>query len=137
MRIKVLGRQFDCNENQIDEIQLVTDATIKNDNGTFIIDYTEASENSEDNISTRLRVTDKKMTMTKLSVVSSTLEFEENKNYKSIYSTVYGNFKMIISTMEYKCSLNNDGLGEINLKYLVNIGDGEPYTNVLNINIYE
>ncbi len=137
MRIKVIGQQFDCDDNKIDEIQLITEATIKKEGGLFIIDYTESSENADDNITTRLRVTEKKLIMTKLSMVSSTLEFEVDKKYHSIYSTIYGDFKMIISTMEYNCNLNKDGVGDIYLKYMVNLGDGEPYSNALQISLYE
>jgi len=137
MRIKVLGQQFDSENNKIDEIQLITDATIKNENGLFIIDYTESSENADDNVTTRLRVTEKKLIMTKLSMVSSTLEFEVDEKYHSIYSTIYGDFKMIISTMEYNYNLNEDGVGDIYLKYMVNLGDGEPYSNALQISLYE
>ena len=137
MRIKVIGQQFDCDNNKIDEIQLITEATIKSDNGLFIIDYTESNENANDNVSTRLRVADNKLVMTKLSMVSSTLEFEVGKKYHSVYSTIYGDFKMVISTLEYDYNLNKDGVGDIRLKYMVNLGDGEPYTNVLKISLYE
>ena len=137
MRIKVIGQQFDCDNNKIDEIQLITEATIKSENDLFIIDYTESNENANDNVSTRLRVADNKLVMTKLSMVSSTLEFEIGKKYHSIYSTIYGDFKMVISTLEYDYNLNKDGVGDIRLKYMVNLGDGEPYTNVLEISLYE
>lgn len=137
MRIKVTSQQFDCDNNKIDEIQLITDATVKEENGLFIIDYTETNENSEDNISTRLRIGEKRLVMTKLSMVSSTLEFEVGKKYDSIYRTIYGNLKMVITTLEYKSSLNKYGIGEIDLKYLVNLGDNDPYTNILKISVYE
>ena len=137
MKIKVIGQQFDCDNNKIDEIQLITEATIKKENDLFIIDYTESNENADDNITTRLRITDKKLIMTKLSMVSSTLEFEVDKKYTSVYSTVYGDFKMVISTLEYNYNLSNDGIGEILLKYVVTMANSEPYTNVLRINLYE
>lgn len=137
MRIKVIGQQFDDDNNKIDEIQLITEATVKNDNDIFIIDYTESNENADDNVTTRLRVTGKKLIMTKLSMVSSTLEFEVDKKYYSIYSTIYGDFKMVISTIEYDYNLNSDGTGNIYLKYVVNLADSEPYINVLQISLYE
>ena len=137
MRIKLIGQQFDLENNKIHEIELITEATIKKENDLFIIDYTESSENNEDNITTRLRVTDKKLIMTKLSMVSSTLEFEVNKKYNSIYSTAYGDFAMVISTLEYEYNLSTEGTGDIYLKYVVNLANSEPYTNVLRINIYQ
>ena len=70
-------------------------------------------------------------------MVSSTLEFEVDKKYYSIYSTIYGDFKMVISTIEYDYNLNKDGTGNIYLKYVVNLADSEPYTNVLQISLYE
>lgn len=137
MRIKVIGQQFDHDDNMVDEIQLVTDAEIKKENNLFIIDYTENNENTDENITTRLRATDKKLVMTKLGMVSSTLEFEVNKKYNSVYSTIYGDFKMVISTIYYDYNISEDGTGYISLKYMVNLGENEPYTNVLNIILYK
>lgn len=136
MRIKVHGQQIDNNNNIIDEIQLVTDAIIKKENNLLIVDYTEDEQDDNEIIKTRLRISDNKLSMTKLSTLSSTLEFEVNKQYYTVYSTIYGDFQMVISTLEYTNSLNDNGIGEITLKYRITIGNNEPYINNLKIKIF-
>ncbi len=136
VKIKVTGQQFGQDGNKIDEIQLITEAKATKSGDVFIIDYTEKSENQEDDIKTRIRATKEKLTLTKISIVSSTLEFEKNKSFKSSYSTPYGNINMTLATSDYLLNLDNDGFGNIHLMYDISLGDSEAYTNVLNIDIY-
>lgn len=137
MRIKILTEQFDSNENKLDEIFLVTEGTIRKENDLFIIDYKENVEDSDEDIITRLRVSKNKLVMTKLGMLSSTLEFEVGKKCNSIYSTIYGDFKMVISTLNYDYRIEENNTGYITLKYKISLGSNDPYINVLSINLYE
>jgi len=137
MKIKILTEQLDYEENKLDEILLITEATIKREDDMLIIDYKEDAENPDEDIITRIRLTDKKLIMTKLGILSSTLEFESGKKYNTIYSTAYGNFKMVISTKSYDYNINENNTGYINLKYVITIGDSQSYINKLSINLYE
>lgn len=137
MKIKILTEQLDYEENKLDEILLITEATIKKEDNMLIIDYKEDAENPDEDIITRIRLTDKKLIMTKLGILSSTLEFESGKKYNTIYSTAYGNFKMVISTKSYDYNINENNTGYINLKYVITIGDSQSYINKLSINLYE
>ncbi len=137
MKIKILTEQLDYDENKLDEILLITEATVKKEDDMLIIDYKEDAENPDEDIITRIRLTDKKLIMTKLGIISSTLEFELGKKYNTIYSTAYGNFKMVISTKSYDYSINENNTGYINLKYVITIGDSQSYINKLSINLHE
>lgn len=137
MKIKILTEQLDYEENKLDEILLITEATVKKEDDMLIIDYKEDAENPDEDIITRIRLTDKKLIMTKLGIISSTLEFEIGKKYNTIYSTAYGNFKMVISTKSYDYSINENNIGYINLKYVITIGDSQSYINKLSINLHE
>jgi len=137
MKIKILTEQLDYEENKLDEILLITEATVKKEDDMLIIDYKEDAENPDEDIITRIRLTDKKLIMTKLGIISSTLEFEIGKKYNTIYSTAYGNFKMVISTKSYDYSINENNTGYINLKYVITIGDSQSYINKLSINLHE
>ncbi len=137
MKIKILTEQLDYEENKLDEILLITEATVKKEDDMLIIDYKEDAENPDEDIITRIRLTDKKLIMTKLGIISSTLEFEPGKKYNTIYSTAYGNFKMVISTKSYDYNINENNTGYINLKYLITIGDSQSYINKLSINLHE
>ena len=137
MKIKILTEQLDYDENKLDEVLFIAEATVKIEDNILIIDYKENGENPEEDIITRVRVTDKKLIMTKIGILSSRLEFEVGKKCKSIYSTPYGNFKMVITTKSYECSINENNTGYINLKYVIKIGESESYINRLSIKLYE
>ncbi|QSX05256.1 DUF1934 domain-containing protein [Sedimentibacter sp. zth1] len=136
MRIKIIGKQIDNDNNIIDELELVTNAVVKKENDFMVFDYVEASENDEDTIKTRLRVSTDRLVMTKISSLSSTLEFEKNKKYYSVYSTIYGDLQMEIYTLEYAHNLNDEGYGEILLKYRISISNNAPYVNILSIKTF-
>jgi uncharacterized beta-barrel protein YwiB (DUF1934 family) len=136
LKIKILTEQLDNDENKLDEVLFLSEATIKKEDNVLIIDYKEDCDSPEGAIITRIRATDKKLIMTKIGMLSSTLEFEVGKKCKSIYSTAYGNFKMVINTKSYEYSINENNTGSINLKYLIRIGDSESYINRLSINLY-
>jgi uncharacterized beta-barrel protein YwiB (DUF1934 family) len=136
MKIKILTEQLDYKENKLDEILLITEATVKKEDNMLIIDYKENAEDPDDDINTRIRLTDNKLVMTKIGIVSSTIEFESGKRFNSIYSTGYGNFKMVITTKSVDYKINEDGTGYINLKYMIKIGESDSYINRLNITLY-
>lgn len=136
MKIKILTEQLDYKENKLDEILLITEATVKKEDNMLIIDYKENAEDPDDDINTRIRLTDNKLVMTKIGIVSSTIEFEPGKRFNSIYSTGYGNFKMVITTKSIYYKINEDGTGYINLKYMIKIGESDSYINRLNITLY-
>lgn len=137
MKIKILTEQLDNKENKLDEILLITEATVKKEDDMLIIDYKEDGEDPDEDIVTRIRLTDKKLIMTKIGILSSTLEFEVGKKYNTLYSTAYGNFKMVISTKSYDFNINENNAGFINLKYMIKIGDSESYINKLSITLHE
>ena len=137
MKIKILTEQLDHDENKLDEVLFLAEATVKKEDNILIIDYKEDGESPEEGIITRVRATDKKLIMTKIGILSSTLEFEVDKKCKSIYSTAYGNFKMVITTKNYEYSINENNTGYIKLKYEIKIGESDSYINRLCINLYE
>ena len=136
MKIKILTEQLDFDENKLDEVLFISEASIKKEDDVLIIDYKEEGQSPEEDIITRIRLKDKRLTMTKIGILSSTLEFEVGKKCKSIYSTTYGNFKMLIDTKSFDYKINDNNTGYINLKYVINIGDSESYINKLSINLF-
>lgn len=134
MKIIITGKQIDDQNNIIDKIELSTNAKITIKDNQLIYDYEEtAVDNTDDIIKTRLRVYPERVVMTKISSLSSTLEFEKNKTYYSVYSTIYGDLQMEIYTMEYENNLDETGQGEITLKYKITIGNKTSYINILNV----
>lgn len=134
MRIRIIGKQVDTNNNVMDKIELTTDVKLHSENGVLIFDYLE--NNSNDIIKTRLRATSKKLIMTKICSLSSTLEFEKDKNYTSVYSTVYGDLNMEIFTESYSFKETKDGFHKIDLSYKIKLGDSSPYVNILSIETF-
>ncbi len=137
MKIKILTEQLDFDENKLDEVLFISEASVKKEDDTLIIDYKEEGQSPEEDLITRIRLKDKRLTMTKIGILSSTIEFEVGKKCKSIYSTTYGNFKMLIDTKSFDYKINDDNTGYINLKYVINIGDSESYINKLSISLFE
>ena len=136
MKIKILTEQLDFDENKLDEVLFISEASIKKEDDVLIIDYKEEGQSPEEDIITRIRLKDKRLTMTKIGILSSTIEFEVGKKCKSIYSTTYGNFKMLIDTKSFDYKINDNNTGYINLKYVINIGDSESYINKLSISLF-
>lgn len=137
MKIRILTEQLDNDENKLDEVLFLSEASVKKEDNVLIIDYKEDGDCPEEDIITRVRATENKLIMTKIGMLSSTLEFEVGKKCKSVYSTAYGSFKMIINTKSYDYSINENNTGSIILKYVIRIGDSESYINKLTINLYE
>lgn len=134
MRIRIIGKQVDTNNNIMDKIELTTDVNLHLEGDVLIFDYLE--NNNNDIIKTRLRATSKKLIMTKICSLSSTLEFEKDKKYTSIYSTVYGDLNMEILTESYDFIKTEDGFHKINLTYKIKLGESSPYVNILSIETF-
>lgn len=136
VKLKVSTIQTIDNANNEDTIQLITEGTIDKDDECFIINYDESDITETKGSKTRLKIYENKMLMVKIGNFSSKMEFQENVNYNTIYTTPYGAFNMDFLTTKYDYSLDINGRGIIYVEYKIIFAKSEEGFNKLKIEIF-
>lgn len=135
VKVKITTIQTIDDAGNEDNIEMITEATIEKFDDYFIINYDESGLTETKGSRTRLKIYKNKMTLTKIGIISSKMEFEVNKNYSDIYSTPYGSFDLDFFTIDYQNSLDDYGRGSVYVEYKIIFGkSGESY-NKLKIDI--
>lgn len=135
VKVKITTIQTIDDAGNEDNIEMITEATIEKFDDYFIINYDESGLTETKGSRTRLKIYKNKMTLTKIGIISSKMEFEINKNYSDIYSTPYGSFDLDFFTIDYQNSLDDYGRGSVYVEYKIIFGkSGESY-NKLKIDI--
>jgi len=135
VKVKITTIQTVDSAGNLDEIELVTEATLEKIDNCFIVNYDESELTETKGSRTRLKIYKNKMRMTKIGAFSSKMDFEKAKSYKNIYTTPYGSFDLAFYTDSYLNSLDDSGRGNIFVEYKIVFGkSGESY-NKLKIDI--
>lgn len=136
IKLKITTTQTIDKAGNEDVIELVTEA-VRETQGDFIIITYDESDISENRLSkTKMKIYKDKMIMTKVGEISSRMEFEENKNYKNVYSTPYGNFDLEFKTFQFNNTLDELGKGSIYIEYKIIFAGSDESLNKIIIDIF-
>lgn len=136
IKIKILTIQTVDKAGNEEEIEIMTEATLKKFDDYFEINYDESKITDIEGSKTRLKVYKNKLNMIKIGGFSSKMEFEVGKNYKNIYTTPYGSFDIYFQTEVFEFNLDENGRGTVYIEYKIVFAETEENYNKMKIEIY-
>lgn len=134
--LKITGRQF--SENDEDRMEFITEGKLYERNGAKYLMYDESEFSGFPGCKTTLKLTDGCIRMRRVGSSAGTgteLVFEKGKRFSSRYHTPYGNFELELLTNDIVNNLTEDGLGNIDIDYQVNLGGIAEGRNKLKIEV--
>lgn len=134
--LKITGRQF-AEENE-DRMEFVTEGKLYERNGSKYLVYEESEFSGFPGCKTTLKLTGDCLRMKRIgkrSEVGTELVFEKGKRFSSQYQTPYGALELELVTNEVKNNLSEEGLGDIDIDYQVNLGGIAEGHNKLRIEV--
>lgn len=135
IKLKIITVQTVDEAGNEDVIEILTEATLKNADDCFIIDYDESEITGQKGCRTRLKIYKDKMLMTKVGNISSKMEFQQGMKHSNLYSTPYGSFNLDFITEVYNYNLNENGKGSVYVEYNIRFADSNESYNKLSIDI--
>ena len=134
IKIKVVGSQSRYSKKE-EKIELLTDASFDKKDDCYIIIYDESDLTGMEGSKTKLKAEKDKLIMTKFGTVSSNIEFIVGKRYNTGYLTSLGLIDMEILTTKYETLITDEGVGNIDIEYKVNLSGFEESLNKLHIEL--
>ncbi|MBG0765016.1 MAG: DUF1934 domain-containing protein [Tissierellales bacterium] len=135
VRMKVVGIQKTDN-SEGEKIELFTEGIFYKKNGTYCYEYEDTKLADEGGGKTKLVLEGKVLTMEKSgSLSASNMTFEKGKKHKSAYLTPYGQLNLEVLTTKFQSEVDDEGKGNIDLEYTLNLSGGEKTINNLHIEI--
>lgn len=134
--LKITGRQF--SENDEDRMEFITEGKLYERNGVKYLMYDESEFSGFPGCKTTLKLTDGCIRMRRVGSSAGTgteLVFEKGKRFSSRYHTPYGNLELELLTNDIVNNLTEDGLGNIDIDYQVNLGGIAEGRNKLKIEV--
>ncbi len=132
-RINIIGTQIV--DGVADTVELNTEGTFYEKNGSFYISYDENPDNGYKNCKTTLKITgEDRAVMMRSGDYESHLIIEPNRRNVCQYTTLYGNMLLGISSVEIENKLNSLG-GEATIKYSIDLEAALLSENELKIQV--
>lgn len=122
VQVLVRGIQHDISDEAIEQIYQGHYAYRQN---THYIRYAEIDENgvqSAANGSNLLKIKDNSIHLIKKGMITTRMEFDTLKNYRSSYQTPYGTFQMEIATEKLSVSQDREGI-HLDIAYQLSMND--------------
>ena len=133
--LKIVGQQI----NQLGEdaeVELITEGKYYQKGETTYLVYEESKLSGIEGCTTTLKINKDNIKMKRYGLLSSEIEFEKGKKYKTRYSTAMGNIEMEIFTQSIKNSINSTKAeGQLNIEYDINLLGLTEGRNTINIEI--
>ena len=134
IKVNIKGTQIDV-EGEKNIIELITEGKFYKKNESYYIVYDESEISGMEGSTTTLKIEDGKISMKRFGSNNSKLVFEKGKKHRSIYETQYGNMDMEVMTSNLDVNILDEGKGNIDLTYRMNISDMVEVYNTLSIKI--
>lgn len=132
-RINIVGTQIVDGEK--DFVEIDTDGTFYEKNGSFYISYEESDDSGYKNCKTTLKITgEKKAVMIRAGDYESHLIIEPERRNVCQYTTLYGDMLLGISSVEIKNNLTHNG-GDALIRYSIDIDTALVSENELKIQV--
>ena len=119
-----------------DKIEMKTVGTIEHKDDSYIIRYTEAIENSNASLKSKLTIAkdESKVEMMKSGPYSSLLIIEKSKRHLCNYGTEYGEMLLGISASRIVNNMTEDG-GDMYFKYTIDVNSALVSENEIYLNV--
>ena len=134
--LKITGRQLSESEEE-DQMEFVTEGQMYDREGTRYILYEESEFSGFPRCRTSLKLKGETVKMKRLSPqgYGSEMIFEKGKRFYSKYRTPYGDIDMEVLTDTVVSNLSEEGFGDIDIEYQINLGGMAEARNRLHIEV--
>ncbi len=134
--LSITGTVSDKESNVQDTMEFSTEGSVYRENDSTCVSYAESEISGMEGTTTTVRLEDGKISVIRLGVVNSIMEFEEGKRNVTMYSTPYGDITMGILTQGVDVAYNEkqDPIN-VRVKYAIDVEGVENSQNVLDIKI--
>lgn len=133
--LKIRGTQSDGGEES--DIEFFTEGDIMRWGHGWKLSYQESEISGMEGATTVIHAMKEKVTMHRKGEYGARMEFKKGLPFLGSYQTPYGELRLQLYPTIVRCELEEDGLGEIELKYQLEIGDAGVGVNHLQIDIME
>lgn len=123
--IRVLGRQYD--EEESDEMEVVTTGFYRQKNGNHYIFYNEMIEGFDEPTRNTIKIMDegRRVRIIKKGVINAQINLEQGKNYQFVYTTPYGQISVGTKVEQLDCEIEEERIRisavyamEVNYEYV-------------------
>jgi len=132
VRLTVTGIAYNRNEED-EAMRLTTFGTLSGNPKQWKLRYTERQADSQEKHDITMTMGEGVVTMARKGAFGSDLVFQQGHRYEGSYRTPYGDLAMGIYPTEVDYKVNDDGAGEVNLRYQLDIQG--RYTSVHKLDI--
>lgn len=132
--ISICGEETSA-EGENDKIEFITEGNYYERSGKLYLCYKETEISGfDDDTTTTLKIDGDTVSMTRFGKVNTHMVFCRGKRHLSHYETPYGSFTIGILPEHVSVNLN-DGAGDINIEYMIEIDNTPSSTHSLNLNV--
>lgn len=132
--VKILGTQL-TEDGESNEIELITEGKFYKRNDFYYLVYDESEISGMEGSTTTLKIKDDEVWMKRFGQNNSKMSFKRGDKYNTLYTTAYGNLDMEVSTQRVDVDIDDEGKGNVNLKYRLIISNAMESLNTLDITI--
>jgi len=133
--ISLRASQMDV-DNEINEIELVTEGKYRKEDNAYIISYDESEVTGMEGTTTTLRVADGVVTLMRSGTINSHFVFQRGHRHISHYDTEFGSFTISVYAEKVDIRINDHG-GEIRVGYQMEIENNRMGLNDFHMFIRE
>lgn len=117
------------------KMEITTPAKFYEKGKSLYIAYEETELSGMEGDKTVLKISDEKVVMMRYGSNPSEMVFVKGEKYESDYTTPYGVFKMGNETKELFVGMTAEGIGKLEIVYLLEVSGVSESTNTLKIDI--
>jgi uncharacterized beta-barrel protein YwiB (DUF1934 family) len=117
-----------------DVIEVLTPGSYLKESGFYYVEYDETEISGMQGTKTKLEIYPERLALIREGTTNAKMEFEKNKDYRTLYNTPYGTMEIKIYTKNLKVDINDEG-GDIYIDYNMSISGQKPQNTELRINI--
>ena len=119
-----------------DGIELVTQGTLSDHPGGYVIAYAESELTGLEGTQTQLEIGAERVTLLRTGQLCSQMVFEPGRTHRSMYDTPYGAMEIGIRTRQLRSTMGARG-GELEVAYSIEVNHSVAGENVFQINVRE
>lgn len=132
--ISITGEETSM-EGESDKIEFVTEGNYYERDGKLYLCYKETEISGfDENTTTTVKIDGDTVSMTRFGNVNTHMVFSRGKRHLSHYETPYGSFTIGILPEAVSVDLK-EGVGNINIEYMIEVDNTPSSTHNLNLNV--
>ncbi len=129
--MKITGKQ--ASDGDTDQMEFVTEGELYDRNGTLYLMYEESEISGMPGCKTRLKIKGDSVSMKRMGIAGTEMEFAPGRTFTGPYDTPYGSFEMEVITNKLESTLTAEGTGSVHIDYKMSLKGLVESHNILSI----